>query len=548
MSTKTLRKRIALVAVTALTAGLVSVAPAFAVAAAGTDITAADISITSVTGTGIANVGICTVSATDGATITTSAALVFGTTGATVGGTGYLTIESGPASWVDITNATVNANGTKVSFASLTAAATLKASAVGSVRVTAYNSAGVAVEAYVITVAATCSGDALSVSKSFVQGTVAGAEATSSIDIANTLDVSEADAYVSVALNDAYGNDLTTVGALVVTSTNGALVGWNAKGTTTTAVAATVASTGYVRVSTPTAGSPVSTTITVTFNGTTVATKAVKIRGKAASLVVADATVGKTGTTAGTAGVPSVDVGVGTFSYQFKDSAGNVVTNADAAFHQYVAATSATGLDAQITAATGVTAPTTTSGLTSYGSGEFTCPTDKSGSTTLVIAGKNSSLDVLLSSPITLSCGGTLDTWTLALDKASYAPGDIATLTVTAKDENGKTLSDVEALVGATLYSSPGGGATWVSAPLDANHFVSGVKKYTMIIGNIEGSYNGTMKLAGSTDASAKTFGYSVKNPNTSVTNADVLKAIVSLIASINKQIAALQKALLKKK
>jgi hypothetical protein len=32
------------------------------------------------------------------------------------------------------------------------------------------------------------------------------------------------------------------------------------------------------------------------------------------------------------------------------------------------------------------------------------------------------------------------------------------------------------------------------------------------------------------------------------VSNADVLKAIVSLIASINKQIAALQKALLKKK
>jgi len=31
------------------------------------------------------------------------------------------------------------------------------------------------------------------------------------------------------------------------------------------------------------------------------------------------------------------------------------------------------------------------------------------------------------------------------------------------------------------------------------------------------------------------------------VSNADVLKAIVSLIASINKQIAALQKALLKK-
>jgi hypothetical protein len=35
--------------------------------------------------------------------------------------------------------------------------------------------------------------------------------------------------------------------------------------------------------------------------------------------------------------------------------------------------------------------------------------------------------------------------------------------------------------------------------------------------------------------------------PTGGVSNADVLKAIVSLIASINKQIAALQKALLKK-
>jgi hypothetical protein len=38
-----------------------------------------------------------------------------------------------------------------------------------------------------------------------------------------------------------------------------------------------------------------------------------------------------------------------------------------------------------------------------------------------------------------------------------------------------------------------------------------------------------------------------VKSTSTAVTNADVLKAIVSLIASINKQIAALQKAILKK-
>jgi hypothetical protein len=38
-----------------------------------------------------------------------------------------------------------------------------------------------------------------------------------------------------------------------------------------------------------------------------------------------------------------------------------------------------------------------------------------------------------------------------------------------------------------------------------------------------------------------------VKASSSAVSNADVLKAIVSLIASINKQIAALQKAILKK-
>ena len=544
MSTKTLRKRIALVAVAALGAGVLSVAPANA--AAGDNITAGDISITSVAGTGNANIGICTVSASEGATITQSASLVFSTGG--TNGTGYLTIESGPASWVSVAGATVNANASKASFAALNADATLKASALGTVRVTAYNGADVAVEAYSLTVVASCAGDALSVAKSFVQGTVSGGTAVSNIDVANTLDVSEADAYISVALNDAYGNDLTTQGALVVTATNGAFIGWNAKGTTSTAVAATVAATGYVRVSAPTTGAPVSTTVTITFNGAPVATKAVKIRGKATSLAVSDATIGAAGTTAGTPGTPSGDAGVGEFSYQFKDSAGNVVTNVSAAGTQFVAATSATGLDAQVTAATGVTGPSTTSGLTAYGTGQFTCPAGKSGSTTLVIAGKNSSLDVLLSSPITLTCGGTLDTWTVALDKASYAPGDIATLTVTAKDDNGKSVADNTTLVGATANSSPGGGASWVSAPLDANTFTSGVKKYTMIIGNIEGSYNGTIKLAGSTDASAKTFAYTVKNPNVGVSNADVLKAIVSLIASINKQIAALQKALLKKK
>ena len=54
------------------------------------------------------------------------------------------------------------------------------------------------------------------------------------------------------------------------------------------------------------------------------------------------------------------------------------------------------------------------------------------------------------------------------------------------------------------------------------------------------------MPVNGSAQA-ATTASVTVKSTSASVTNADVLKAIVSLIASINKQIAALQKALLKR-
>jgi hypothetical protein len=546
MSTKTLRKRIALVAVSALGAGLLSVAPA--TAADGTDIAAANVSITSTTGTATANIGICKVTADESATVTTAATLTFELV---TNGTGYIKIDSGAASFTGVTNGTLNGTATKATFASSLGAATLKASAVGTVNVTAYTTADVAVEAYVITVVAACAGDTLSVAKSFVQGTAAGAEATTNIDVANSLDVTAAPAFISVALNDAYGQDLATNGALVATATNGALIGWNTTGTASSAVAATTAATGFIKVTSPTTLAPVSTVVTITFNGTTVATKSVVIRGKATKLVIGDVTVGHSGVAAGAAGsegtTASTTNGAGYFTYQFLDAAGNVVTN-DGGTRGYVAATSLTGLDALVTAANGVVKPTAVTGAASYGEGEFSCAdSTKSGSTTLVIAGTNAALETILSSPVTLSCGGDLDTWTIALDKAVYAPGDIATLTVTGKDANGKAVADDVALAGATSYSSPGGGATFVTAPLDANLFVAGVKKYTMIVGNTEGSYNATMKLAGDTETSAKVVSYGVKSTSTAVSNADVLKAIVSLIASINKQIAALQKALLKK-
>jgi hypothetical protein len=90
---------------------------------------------------------------------------------------------------------------------------------------------------------------------------------------------------------------------------------------------------------------------------------------------------------------------------------------------------------------------------------------------------------------------------------------------------------------------------TFVTAPTDADKFNSGAgtKTYQLSVGTTEGAFVGTFKIAGATDTAAKTVQYKVAAASGAVSMADVLKAIVSLIASINKQIAALQKALLKK-
>jgi hypothetical protein len=93
-------------------------------------------------------------------------------------------------------------------------------------------------------------------------------------------------------------------------------------------------------------------------------------------------------------------------------------------------------------------------------------------------------------------------------------------------------------------------GTPVVNALPDAN----GVVKFTFTVGTSSGitagSYNALVDFPTLTDAETatiQTVAYKVSTGDTGVSNADVLKAIVSLIASINKQIAALQKALLKR-
>ena len=113
----------------------------------------------------------------------------------------------------------------------------------------------------------------------------------------------------------------------------------------------------------------------------------------------------------------------------------------------------------------------------------------------------------------------------------------------------------LSAPTGAGTANAPaiaGSNMTAVTAPTSTDMFSGGKKTYKFVVGSTEGSYQMSVDLPqwNSTTYSqtAVTVPYTIKASSASVSNAEVLAAIVKLIASINKQIAALQKALTKKK
>ena len=60
---------------------------------------------------------------------------------------------------------------------------------------------------------------------------------------------------------------------------------------------------------------------------------------------------------------------------------------------------------------------------------------------------------IVYSNTFTAACNGDAVNYTAALDKASYVPGDIATLTITATDSSKNPANDQES-IGAILHRS----------------------------------------------------------------------------------------------
>jgi hypothetical protein len=336
---------------------------------------------------------------------------------------------------------------------------------------------------------------------------------------------------------------------LTAEGTGAVLVGCDDTGLSSIAICAATAATDannidfHVKQNTTLApNAPLTTTVTIKFNGVTLATKTLKFYGAAASIAVDEVTVGTSGGTG---------AALGTFKFVVKDSAGNLLnTNVS----PIPVAASISGAAAGVTyggivsAAVGTAESTAATGTKATGT--FTCVAagvGTSGSQDIQI-GAQIGTALVKSNTFTARCGSaTVDTWSASMDKAVYSPGEIATLTISAKDLNGSIVGDTASIgTGWNQISVPG--MTIIgSAITSADVFTSGAKTYKFRVDQSEGSFVAQVGVQATVDDKVKTLQYSIKAASGTVTNAEVLKSIVSLIASINKQIQALQKLILRR-
>jgi hypothetical protein len=162
--------------------------------------------------------------------------------------------------------------------------------------------------------------------------------------------------------------------------------------------------------------------------------------------------------------------------------------------------------------------------------------------------------DVLTSDAFKARCADVPYTYTASLDKASYVQGEIATATVKFLDSKGNAANSNTA-VGANTWSLPM--MTGVSFTISSGASATAVTKadgtvsYTFTVGTSSGvtagTYTGIIDYSAPVGGVKSTPTYKLSTGGDTTTNADVLKSIVALIASINKQIQALQKLILRR-
>ncbi|MFZ4123511.1 MAG: hypothetical protein ACOYJ3_02870, partial [Candidatus Planktophila sp.] len=340
-----------------------------------------------------------------------------------------------------------------------------------------------------------------------------------------------------ISITDAYGNYLAT-GIITATASAGAVVVLDdetSKGTTNVDYMTAYDGDIEFNVQQADVDVPWNGTVTIAYNGTVVATKSGVLTGEVASVTMSSPKIGKKNSS-------NTDAA----RVAFADAAGNPV---------YPAA------DSKLSAVSS-TLGTIVSGLTyaeaasssSTGKITMTCTNGTMGAVKgLQMQYLNTSGTLVKSNTWDSGCADIPFTVEASWDRVSYVPGSIATLTLRFKDSRGNLANAYDA-IGADLTVTGGPSATAITpiAAGDKPSGVTGVRTYQYVVGTTEGDFVAVVVPAtvktNNSSATNISLPYSVKSAVAGVSNADVLKAIVSLIASINKQIAALQKALLKKK
>jgi len=608
MSNKTMKQRIALVAVSALTAGLFSVVSTpVANAAVSTGATAGELYISktaSATGSAAPNAGAYSTSTTSvgwiAETSTTAATATTGGLKVTSGAYSANVYASAQISFAASNSSTASGvtvvvtggslgsmgqtTGTTLTLAGDKRTATIP---VGSTADTLYGVFTISAAAGTTATLAAYSGTGVGVltptsgallglwSFTVVAGSTVGVYNAGESTVAQQPCIAKSDtsssalAYdttsrcasgtvgvIYVDLEDAYAGDVSG-GILTATATGtsnvyieGSSLDANDAYLAVTAFdTETAADTNWIAVTQPVANTAGSTTVTITYQGVVVGTKTINWTGDVAKISVlsTSSSVLNNG-----ASESLLATAINSVYYTATDAAGNIVTLA-----AQPSVTSATG--SMVGASTSVTTLATIAGVQTssagygyttinhpggilQGAGEYALKLTNA-------AGVSVTSDV---QKVTVSSGSTAS-FTASWDKAIYTPGDIATLTITLKDAYGNLMATGTTMSGLTNGLLPPGTAAAGfgqvgSTCVDASTVTAGVRTCKYGAGNVAGSYSWSVDVStpGGANQSA-TIGSISISAGSAVSNADVLKSIVALIASINKQIQALQKLILKR-
>jgi hypothetical protein len=563
-----MKQRIAIVAASALTAGFLSV-----VAMPAANAAAGDVTITTSTGVITApaitgSVGTGTISLTGSVTFA-AAILASSATELRVSGGTFTSVTSGAVINSDGTRAYQSAYG--VAIAGLVAKPTTAGRNMvvtsfggtsgttdgGTAAIAAAAASILPVDTITITVAAAGVSGVYSSANSWF-AIVDSASTGSSVTNADTRYTNIINAggtgVISYSLLDGLSNALASTSIVYATVKSGACVIGLSTAPTAGTMVVGVSPTDLLYVAQADAvNTPAATCVVeISVDGTVAATKTFTFQGPVAAVSVVNATIGRGKTSTTNTGLGYI---VAT------DSAGNqiggvtitgaIVNSTDAG---KVSAVSVAAVTARAAATVGGgTAPATTP--TTVG---FTCSSTASDGTPIKFKTSNGLGGYIYSPEYKVSCAGDPVTYTAGLDKASYLPGDIATLTITGKDSKGFLTNDAAVFASGSAgeVMSLTGSQLSLVGTTGTETFTAGSKSYKFVVGTTEGSYNLVVdlpKIVTATNvatygAATQTVAYKISAGSTAVSNADVLKSIVALIASINKQIQALQALILKKK